>query len=498
MRAADAGDQGPTELEGLAIPYGVPYRLPWGETETIARGAFRESVAGWRSRKDARPAYLNAHGGVPVAAIHELRDASEGVRFRATLLRGADGQLTDAARQYVAQVQAGITGASAEYMPDRDGTERTKDGYRVTRGSLLAVAGAHAPAYDAARVMARSQEGSHVTQPIAGDTGPVDFGARLAAMQADAQAEVRALTHTATSEGRELTSDEDSQLRAAQDRSARLTRQSTAYAEERSRITAERAAGAAAAAGSGVRVTRHEPVYRGESGVSWFRDMVHAPQGDADAIERLARHRAHVADLAAQLERRAIDSSQLGGAIPTQYAPELYVPDLAYTGPLFGFFAHTPISNAQPIIVPTFGTVTGDTGPQAGGVENAALPNVDVTTAPKTIAPKAVGGEAIVSRQIVDGASPGADVIIGAELRELLMRDQERAIALVLEALTATGTLPDTAGTGGAQSGRDLERALRTAVANMLGQRFLPAEGSLPIAPTTRTSRPARMPAAGP
>ena len=66
------------------------------------------------------------------------------------------------------------------------------------------------------------------------------------------------------------------------------------------------------------------------------------------------------------------------------------------------------------------------------------LPNVDIATAPQALTPKTIGGETIVSRQAVDGASPGTDVIIANELRELLMRDTEREIALVLEALTTS------------------------------------------------------------
>jgi hypothetical protein len=85
----------------------------------------------------------------------------------------------------------------------------------------------------------------------------------------------------------------------------------------------------------------------------------------------------------------------------------------------------------------------------------------------------------------VDGASPGTDIIIGNQLREMLMRDTEREIALVLEALTASGTIPDTAGTGGAQSGRDLYKGIAAllgtfyagAAAGGAGARFLPAEG---------------------
>jgi hypothetical protein len=102
---------------------------------------------------------------------------------------------------------------------------------------------------------------------------------------------------------------------------------------------------------------------------------------------------------------------------------------------------------------------------------------VDATTVPLTITPKTIGGESIVSRQAVDGASPGTDVIIGTELRELLSRDREREIALVVEALTSRGTITDTGGTGASQSGRDLMRGLNAAVADMFLDRHQPAEG---------------------
>ena len=146
-----------------------------------------------------------------------------------------------------------------------------------------------------------------------------------------------------------------------------------------------------------------------------------------------------VSDLASQIERRAVDSSDIASAYPTTHYPDLYVPDIAYSGPLSAFFATTPIAAPNPIAIPTFGTVTGDTDVQTA--ENAPVANVDITTGPLALTPKTIGGETIVSRQAVDGASPGTDVIIGTQLRELLMRDTEREIALVLEALPAYGAI---------------------------------------------------------
>ena len=100
----------------------------------------------------------------------------------ATLLRGADGQLTSAARDDVTELAAGINGASVEYMPAPGWTERTKDGYRVTRGSFLALQAAHAPLMTPRGWSRDQQKGARfVPDPNIGDASPpLDFAARLA------------------------------------------------------------------------------------------------------------------------------------------------------------------------------------------------------------------------------------------------------------------------------------------------------------------------------
>ena len=47
------------------------------------------------------------------------------------------------------------------------------------------------------------------------------------------------------------------------------------------------------------------------------------------------------------------------------------MPDIAYTGPLSAFFATTTITAPNPIAVPKFAAVTGDTDVQTA--ENAAV-----------------------------------------------------------------------------------------------------------------------------
>jgi hypothetical protein len=286
----------------------------------------------------------------------------------------------------------------------------------------------------------------------------------------------------AEAEGRDLSTDDHDALTQLNGRKTNIEALMLATKAEAERRDAERKV--LPGGGSDIKVTRHETVYGPGTGVSFFRDLVSMRfDSDRDATERMQRHRRLITDLAVQIQNHSIESSELAGAYPTGYYPDLYVPDTNYLGPLAAFFAETPIAAPNPLNVPVFSSVTGDTGVQA--TENTALANVDVATTPIAITPKTIGGEAIVSRQAVDGASPGTDEIIGNELRELLMRDREREIAAVLEALTSSGAIADTAGTGAAQSGRDLVRGIKTisaayyagAAAGGAGARFLPPEG---------------------
>jgi HK97 family phage major capsid protein len=286
----------------------------------------------------------------------------------------------------------------------------------------------------------------------------------------------------AETEGRDLSTEDRDALTALDGRRANIDALITDASSEAQRRDAERRALPSGAPRSGAVVTRAETVYGPGSDRSFFADLMVANR-DAGAAERMGRHKALVLDLASQLERRATTSADIAGAYPVSNYPDLYVPDVSYNGPFASFFATTPITAPNPISVPSFAAVTGDTAPQTA--ENTPVSNVDVTTAPKALTPKTIGGESVVSRQSVDGASPGTDVIIGNQLRELLMRDTEREIALVLEALTAAGTIADTAGTTPAASGRDLYKGIASklgqfyagAAAGGAGARFLPAEG---------------------
>jgi HK97 family phage prohead protease/HK97 family phage major capsid protein len=458
-------DSGPGTFEGMALPYNETITVGYGR-ERFVVGAFADAVASINSGE--RIAYLNRHGkdgGVPVGVITRAQERSTGLWF------GGDFLDVPETAQARSQVLSGLDGVSVEFVP---GKYRSKgdvaEHYAGAR--LAAVAGSYAPAYRNARVQVRSVRGTMPNLTVAALTERREaITGQIAAVRAIAETEDRAL--------------EEAETRDIETLSNRLTNVDALIVDARAneqRRDAERQSLPARGVGGSAPgiVTRSETVYGPGSNHSYFADLMVASR-DVGAAERLHRHKALVVDIAGQMER-AVDSSDIAGAYPTQYYPDLYVPDIAYSGPLSAFFPTTPITAPVPIIVPTFAVVTGDTDVQTA--ENAPLAQIEISTAPKTLTPKTIGGEVPVSRQAVDGASPGTDVIIANQLRELLMRDTEREIALVLEALTSSGAITDTGGTTPAQSGSDLHKGIAKALgefyagatAGGAGARMLPAE----------------------
>jgi Phage capsid family./Caudovirus prohead protease. len=434
------------------------------------RGAFSAMVDAVKNGE--RIAYLTRHSGAIAGAIDTLREAADGLHFEGALLDNAHAQeVRDA-------VGAGINGVSVEAIP---GSWTMKGDVREHRSDvrLAAIAGSYAPAYVTARVALRDahnpprKEGKIRMPPMSIEA--------LTERRSALDSQIATIRTIAEGESRELDTEERDSITALEGRRTNLEALIVSAQAEAQRRDAERSG---SIGGSGAQVTRHESVYGPHQENSWVYDLSQmALNRDVAAAERMTRHRALITDLAVKLQKRSIESSELAGAYPTGYYPDLYVPDTTFNGPFASFFAETPIAAPVPLTVPSFASVTGDTAVQA--TENTALANVDVATAAINVTPKTIGGEAIVSRQAVDGASPGVDVIVANELRELLMRDKEREIALVLEALTSSGAIADTAGTAAAQSGRDLHRGIAQvlaqyyagAAAGGAGARFLPAEG---------------------
>jgi HK97 family phage prohead protease len=194
------------------------------------------------------------------------------------------------------------------------------------------------------------------------------------------------------------------------------------------------------ARGGAIVVTRDELVYGPGSGQSYLRDLVAAGRGEsAEAAERQARHHAMLADVAVELERAGdVLSSEIPGAYPNNYMPGLLTPGILKGRPMGGFYNRVPISSGNPILFPKVTTSTSVAVQAAEGTNPAAS---DFATTAVTVTPLIYGGETVVSRQVIDGASPGAEQMIFSDLEESYAQASEAVIKTAVEAgSSASGT----------------------------------------------------------
>lgn len=392
---AEAG-RGPI-IEGVAVPYGHVWDSPSGYRETFAAGAFREEVGRWMGREDgARLPFLSDHSpGQPrifLGAVTELAEEAGGVRFRAEL------RDIPAAHDYAAQVAAGANGVSIEFVPSK--SAKSRDGVMVHKQArLAAIAGALTPAYDAARVAARSEE----------------------------------TMDTRETPEPEPTPEPPTEPEAPQ----------TAIRAERRSAEAESLRTVAPQA----MVTRPEPIYGHRAEHGFLSDAFHASQGDTAARERQERHYAYLEDTVEEVYGRAgeVLSTEIPGAYPSEQMPGLIVERLLKGRPLGSFYDRFAITDARPRVYPKVTTSTTVAAQSAEGVNPAAS---DFATTAVTITPILIGGETAVSRQVLDGADPAAESMILNDLMEAYAQASEAAIKTAVEAgstdmaVTLTGATP--------------------------------------------------------
>lgn len=406
----------PRTIEGIAVPYGVVSLDTEFGREAFAPGAFRDSVAAWMARQDGgRMAFRPAHGKDPVGVVTELRDAEDGVHFRAEIDDDPEGE------RYLRRVRKGLNGVSIEPAANdlRNG-RRTKDGTVVHRSArLLAIAGSISPAYDGARIATRDME------------------------------EVMAENETPTPP--EPTPPEPTPP-AERDAASRAVEPMTAAA----RSAAERndpLVGKLATGRAPITITRDALIYGREAAAlpdgshpTFLADGWKAMQGDRDARERTYRYELAMAEVAQTMRRDALSayragdviSSEIPGAYPNDYIPGLLTPRILKGRPMGGFFRRFPITNATPKIFPKVTTSTS-VAVQAAELTNPAAS--DFATTAVTATPLLYGGETVVARQVLDGSNPEAEAMIMADLMESYAQASEAVIVTAVEAgASASGT----------------------------------------------------------
>jgi uncharacterized protein len=478
MTTVRAAADAPRTIEGIAVPYGMVASDTEYGRETFAPGAFRESVTHWMARQDgARMAFRPAHREKPIGTVTELSETPDGVRFRAAIFA------TPAGDEYLAQVGEGLNGVSVEAGLDPRPT-RTRDGTAVHRTArLYAIAGSVNPAYDGARVSLRDLEDAPVNCHLCSSTMTAGVAHSCA------------------------TSNPVPAVSAEVSRDAATTPTAEAIVAQRSAVLGD--ALVQSDRRPGIVITRDAAIYGREAAsldngrpASFFGDGWAAQNGDRDASERQFRYQTAMSDLSRKLERDAtvafragdVISSEIGGAYPNEYLPGLFTPRLIKGRPMGGFYNRFPISDALPKI---FAKVTTST---SVAVQSAELSNPaasDFATTAVTATPLLYGGETVVSRQVLDGSSPAAEVMLMQDLFESYAQASELVIVTAVEAgASASGTAITAATPYAGVQGNVIKYATT---------RFRPAEGQfVPSAlfavlasENDTTGRP-KLPAVGP
>lgn len=131
----------------------------------------------------------------------------------------------------------------------------------------------------------------------------------------------------------------------------------------------------------------------------------------------------------------AVSSGNVGTLNPTQNRPELYVPNMTFTRPLWDLVTTGNLTDKTPFTVPKFQSATGLVGDHTEGVE--PTPGTFVATS-TTVTPGPVSGKVEINREVLDaGGSPQADQIIWGEMLNAYFEMLETKIA---EELAATPT----------------------------------------------------------
>jgi phage head maturation protease len=137
-------------------------------------------------------------------------------------------------------------------------------------------------------------------------------------------------------------------------------------------------------------------------------------------------------------EAFAVTSGNVATLNPTQNRPELYVPNLAFTRPLWELVSTGVVTDKTPFTVPKFSSASGLVGAHTEGVE--PTPGAFAATS-QTVSPLPLSGKIEINREVWDqGGSPQADAIIWGEMLNGWYEAIEAKIATQLAA-TATAEL---------------------------------------------------------
>jgi HK97 family phage major capsid protein len=233
-----------------------------------------------------------------------------------------------------------------------------------------------------------------------------------------------AIVDKVAAETRDMTDEELDQVKAhkadAETRDLQITE--IEALEQRSQRAAEQRARFASVT-TQVEVTGNEAVYRPGTGISFFRDILAARQGDSGAAERLQRNNAE----GEERERRdgTTGATSMGSFIPPVWLVDELAERARVGRVLAPFMRPGGFPTTNSITIPRITTGSSVAG-QAG--ENAAVSETDLITAQLTRTTVTIAGQQDVSQQSLDLSPFAADQIIFADLRGAYEAELDRQI----------------------------------------------------------------------
>lgn len=418
-------------IEGRIVPFGVVSTVQDRDAATgrpVGR-PYRETIVGIQDTAgDQVVLEHGAHRG-PIAGRSltvEARDDGAHAAFR-MLATQAGVDMYELAREGL------ISDLSIEIDPSSSSRTRP-DGVVERMAIVRRVAGVQKGAYPGAQITAVRADREGDMPP---ETTP---GAAGATSETETEEETRddvAAAPGASSAG--------AAAPAATPSAVQLRTPSGVVIQARAEAERDAAAQIARTRSAPIRITREALVYGPSSERSFMRDLALSHQGDPEAAEAQRRHWAMLQDLAVQMERAGeVLSSEIPGAYPNTYLPGLLTPRILKGRPMGGFYNRVPISDARPQI---FAKVTTSTSVAAQSAEGANPAASDFATTAVTATPLLYGAETVVSRQVIDGASPGAEAMVIQDMVEAYAQASEAVIKTAVEAGSTDSGVAITAAT---------------------------------------------------
>jgi HK97 family phage prohead protease len=206
------------------------------------------------------------------------------------------------------------------------------------------------------------------------------------------------------------------------------------------------------ATGSGPAFVAEPSPYRfdGTEGEHSFSEDLRSYGHDAEARQRLETF------MEEAFTQFAVTGANVAALNPTQNRPDLFVPNLTFTRPLWDLVSTGVVTDKTPFTIPKFASASGLVGAHTEGVE--PTPGAFTATS-QTVSPAPVSGKVEIVREVWDqGGNPKADAMIWGEMLNGYFEAIEAKIATMLAAV-ATAEI---------NLGSAVDSALVTAVQNIL------------------------------